>query len=227
MPQYNIFGAPEFAMLTVDLQPDEKFVAESGAMVGMSSNMKMKTSSRGGILKGLKRKLLSGESFFQNTYWPEGAPGRIQFAAGAPGDIIQSTLQPGEVLYMMSTAFICSTESVQLDSKWGGTRGFFSGVGLFLLKATGPGDVFLSAYGAVHPVRVDGTYIVDTGHIVAFPETTQYSIRKVGGIKSLFFSGEGIVAEFTGQGTVWLQTRSPTSLAEFLHPFRKVQRNNN
>ena len=227
MPQYSIYGAPEFAMLNVDLQPGEKIVAESGAMVAMTENMKIKTSSRGGVLKGLKRAVLGGESFFQNTYWPEGAPGRIHFAAGAPGDIIQTTLQPGETMMMMSTAFICSTETVQLDTKWGGAKGFFSGVGLFLLKATGPGDVFMSAYGAVHPVRVDGTYIVDTGHIVAFPETVQYHIRKVGGIKSLFFSGEGIVAEFTGQGTVWLQTRNPASLASFLHPFRKVERRSN
>lgn len=226
MPQFKIFGSPDFAMLDVDLQPNEKMVAESGAMVAMTSNMKMQTSSRGGILKGLKRAVLGGESFFQNTYWPEGGPGRIHFAAGAPGDIIQSTLGPGETILMMSTAFICSTDSVQIDTKWGGARGFFSGMGLFLLKAQGPGDVFMSAYGAVHPVRVDGTYIVDTGHIVAFPETCQYRIRKVGGIKSLFFSGEGIVAEFTGQGTVWIQTRNGSSLATFLHPYRPVESSN-
>jgi uncharacterized protein (TIGR00266 family) len=223
MAQYQIYGQPDFAMLDVDLQPDEKMVAESGAMVAMTSNIKMKTSSRGGVFKGLKRAVLGGESFFQNTYWPEGAPGKIHFAAGAPGDIIHSTLAPGETMFMMSTAFICSSESVQLDTKWGGARGFFSGVGLFLLKATGPGDVFMTAYGAVHPVSVDGSYIVDTGHIVAFPETVQYHIRKVGGLKSLFFSGEGIVAEFNGQGTVWLQSRNGNSLASFLHPFRPVE----
>ncbi len=226
MPRYNIYGAPEFAMLTVELQPNEKIVAEAGAMVAMSSNMKIQTSARGGVLKGLKRAVLGGESFFQNTYWPEGGPGVIHLAAGAPGDIVQTSLGPGETLFIMSSAFICSTESVQLDTKWGGARGFFSGMGLFILKATGPGDIFLSAYGAVHPVRVDGTLIVDTDHIVAFPETCQYHIRKVGGLKSLFFSGEGLVAEFTGQGTVWVQTRSPSSLAEFLHPFRPVKRSN-
>jgi uncharacterized protein (TIGR00266 family) len=226
MAEYKIYGQPDFAMLDVDLQPNEKMVAESGAMVAMSSNIKMKTSSRGGVFKGLKRAVLGGESFFQNTYWPEGAPGKIHFAAGAPGDIIQTELAEGETTFMMSTAFICSSESVQLDTKWGGARGFFSGVGLFLLKATGPGTVFMTAYGAVHPVSVDGSYIVDTGHIVAFPETVQYNIRKVGGLKSLFFSGEGIVAEFNGQGTVWLQTRNGNSLASFLHPFRPVQSNN-
>lgn len=218
MPQFNIFGSPDFAMLDVDLQPNEKMVAESGAMVAMSSNMQIKTSSRGGVLKGLKRAVLGGESFFQNTYWPEGGPGRIHFAAGAPGDIIQSTLQPGETLFMMSTAFICSTETVELDTKWGGARGFFSGMGLFLLKATGPGDVFLSAYGAVHPVRVDGTYIVDTGHIVAFEETLTFKVKKVGGWKSTLLSGEGLVCEFNGQGKLWIQTRNVGALVSWLRP---------
>lgn len=226
MAQYNIFGSPDFAMVDADLQQDEKMIAEAGAMVAMTSNIKMKTSSRGGILKGLKRAVLGGESFFQNTYWPEGGPGKIHFAAGAPGDIIHTTLAEGQTMFMMSTAFICCSESVQLDTKWGGAKGFFSGVGLFLLKATGPGDLFMTAYGAVHPVNVQGSYIVDTGHIVAFPETVQYHIRKVGGIKSLFFSGEGIVAEFNGEGTVWLQTRNGNSLANFLHPYRPVQSNN-
>ncbi len=226
MAQYEIYGSPEFAMINANLDQNEKIVAESGAMVAMSSNMKMKTASRGGVLKGLKRAVLGGESFFQNTFWPEGGPGRIHFAAGAPGDIIHSTLAEGETIMMMSTAFICCSESVDVDTKWGGAKGFFSGVGAFLLKATGPGDVFMTAYGAVHPVSVEGSYIVDTGHIVAFPETVQYHIRKIGGIKSLFFSGEGIVAEFNGHGTVWLQTRNGNSLASFVHPFRPVKSNN-
>ena len=123
-------------------------------------------------------------------------------------------------MFMMSTAFICCSESVQLDTKWGGAKGFFSGVGLFLLKATGPGDLFMTAYGAVHPVNVEGSYIVDTGHIVAFPETVQYHIRKVGGIKSLFSLVKASWPEFNGQGTVWLQTRNGNSLANFLQPFR-------
>lgn len=223
MAQYSIYGAPEFAMINADLQPNEKIIAESGAMVAMSSNMKLKTSARGGVMKGLKRALLGGESFFQNTFWPEGGPGRIHFAAGAPGDIIHTTLAQGETLFMMSTAFICCSESVDIDTKWGGAKGFFSGVGAFLLKATGPGDLFMTAYGAVHPVAVDGSYIIDTGHIVAFPETVQYRLRKLGGIKSLFFSGEGFVAEFTGQGMVWLQTRDGNSLASFLQPYRPVE----
>ena len=94
---------------------------------------------------------------------------------------------------------------------------------MFLLKASGVGDLFISSYGAVHPVQVQGTYTVDTGHIVAFQETLQYSIRKVGGLKSLFFSGEGLVCEFSGHGMLWLQTRNPTTLASFMHPYRRVQ----
>jgi uncharacterized protein (TIGR00266 family) len=99
-------------------------------------------------------------------------------------------------------------------------------VGLFLLKAIGPGTVFVASYGAIYKKQCDGEYIVDTDHIVAFEDSVSYGITKVGGIKSLFLGGEGLVAKFSGTGMIYAQTRSPSSLAAFLHPFRRVQSNN-
>lgn len=223
---YEIKSSPDFAMIDFHLQPGESVVAESGAMVSMSSNVKMKTEARGGILAAAKRKLLGGESIFQNTYTAEGGPGRVMLAPGSPGDIVDFQLEAGRSLMIQSSAYVAATPDVQLDTKWGGARGFFSGVGLFLLKATGPGTVFVASYGAIFPKRCDGEYIVDTDHIVAFQDTVQYRISKVGGIKSLFFGGEGLVARFQGQGMIYAQTRSPASLAAFLHPFRPVKSSN-
>jgi uncharacterized protein (TIGR00266 family) len=223
---YEIKSSPDFAMIDFTLQPGEAVVAESGAMVSMSTNVKMKTEARGGILAAAKRKLLGGESIFQNTYTAEGGEGRVMLAPGAPGDIIDFQLEPGRSLMIQSSAYVAATPDVTLDTKWGGARGFFSGMGLFLLKATGPGTVFVASYGAIYPKRCDGEYIVDTDHIVAFQDTVQYKITKVGGIKSLFFGGEGLVAKFQGQGMIYAQTRSPTSLAAFLHPYRPVKSSN-
>jgi len=213
-------------MIEFKLAPGESVVAESGAMVAMSGNIKMKTEARGGVFAAAKRKLLGGESIFQNTYTAEGGEGVVMLAPGCPGDVIPFDLEPGKSLMIQSSAYVAATPDVVLDTKWGGAKGFFSGVGMFLLKATGPGTVFVASYGAILPKRCDGQYIVDTDHIVAFQETVTYSITKVGGIKSLFFGGEGLVAKFTGQGMVYAQTRSPGSLAAFLHPFRPVKNNN-
>jgi uncharacterized protein (TIGR00266 family) len=224
---YEIKSSPEFAMIDCTLAAGESVVAESGAMVSMSGNIKMKTEARGGILAAAKRKLLGGESIFQNTYTAEGGPGRVMLAPGAPGDILPFELKEGKSLMIQSAAYVAATPGVTLDTKWGGAKGFFSGVGMFLLKATGPGTVFVSSYGAIFPKRCEGEYVVDTDHIVAFEDTVQYRISKVGGIKSLFFGGEGLVARFSGQGMIYAQTRSPSSLANFLHPFRPVKSKNN
>ena len=223
---YEIKSSPDFAIIDFQLADGESVVAESGAMVSMSANIKMKTEARGGVLAAAKRKLLGGESIFQNTYTAQGGPGRVMLAPGAPGDILAFDLEPGRSLMIQSSAYVAATPDIQLDTKWGGAKGFFSGVGLFLLKATGPGTVFVASYGAIYPKRCDGEYVVDTDHIVAFQDSVEYRISKVGGIKSLFLGGEGLVARFSGQGMIYSQTRSPSSLAAFLHPYRPVKNSN-
>ena len=223
--QYEIKSSPDFAIIDCELEAGESIVAESGAMVTMSSNVKMKTQARGGMLAAAKRKLLGGESIFQNTFTAEGGAGQVMLAPGSPGDIIAFELKGGQSLMIQSSAYVAATPEVKLDTKWGGAKGFFSGVGLFLLKAEGPGTVFVASYGAIYPKKCEGEYIVDTDHIVAFQDSVTYSISKVGGIKSLFLGGEGLVAKFSGNGMVYAQTRSPSTLAAFLHPFRPVRNN--
>lgn len=222
---YEIKSSPDFALIDCRLDKGDSIVAESGAMVSMSSNVTMKTQARGGILAAAKRKLLGGESLFQNTFTAQGDGGQVMLAPGSPGDIIAFDLEPERSLMIQSSAYVAATPDVTLDTKWGGAKGFFSGTGLFLLKATGPGTVFVASYGAIYPKQCEGEYIVDTDHIVAFQDSVSYSISKVGGIKSLFFGGEGLVARFSGAGMIYAQTRSPSSLASFLHPYRRVQSN--
>ncbi|MCK9521880.1 MAG: TIGR00266 family protein [Proteobacteria bacterium] len=222
---YEIKSSPDFAMVEFTLASGESVVAESGAMIAMSSNIKIKTEARGGVFAAAKRKLLGGESIFQNTFTAEGGEGVVMIAPGCPGDIIPFELEAGRSLMIQSSAYVAATPDVVLDTKWGGAKGFFSGLGLFLLKATGPGTVFVSSYGAIYPKRCSGEYILDTDHIVAFQDSVQYTITKVGGIKSLFLGGEGLVAKFTGEGMVYAQTRSPSAFASFLHPFRPVKNN--
>ncbi len=103
----------------------------------------------------------------------------------------------------------------------------FSGEGLFFLKASGTGELFFSSFGAIHKVQVQGEYIVDTGHIVAFEPSLSFKLEKVGGLKSLFLSGEGLVCRFSGSGTLYVQTRNQNSFAAWANQFRRVQTSNN
>jgi uncharacterized protein (TIGR00266 family) len=225
--QSEIRHNPDFGTLRITFeQPGEQMVVESGGMVARDSTLTMDTSMRGGLGGALKRKLLGGESLFQNTFTCT-APGQTLWIAPAfEGAIEQFDVTPGSELFLQSGAYLASTTGVTLDTKWQGARGFFSGEGLFLLRAHGQGRLWFSSYGGLHAVDIGQQYqgyICDTSHMVAFTQGLRYSVNSVGGLKSLLLSGEGLVCRFEGQGRLWMQTRNPGSLASFLHPFRPVQ----
>lgn len=210
---------PSFALAIVALAPNEAVVAEGGAMVSMSSNVAIQTSSKaaggGGVLKALKRKVLTGESFFMNTYTAQGGPGEVTFAPILPGDIITVPMT-GNGLTIQATSYLASSPGIALDTKWGGMKSFFGGEGFFMLKASGQGTLILTSFGAIHEVPINGPYIVDTGHIVAFDDSLKFEVKKVGSWKATFFSGEGLVTVFNGQGRLWLQTRNPPSFGKLI-----------
>ena len=223
--RYELLDKPDFTMVKVSFdQPGEKMIVESAAMVARSSEMTMETNMQGGLMAAAKRKLLGGESIFQNTF-TSASPGETLYFAPAPeGDVEVLELDGSYDLMMSSGAYLGSATTVNLDTKWGGAKGFFSGTGMFLLRAEGQGPCFFSCYGGLHAVDVGpGGYICDTSHVVAFTSGLQYNVQRIGGIKSLFFSGEGLVCNFQGQGRLWISTRNPASLAAFVHPYRAVQ----
>jgi uncharacterized protein (TIGR00266 family) len=226
--QYEIRQRPNFSIAHVQFdRPGEELKVESAAMVAKDTAIDMETNMEGGLLASAKRKMLGGESLFQNTFTSQAAGETMWVAPPAEGDIIDFEMDGREAIYMSSGNFIASGTGVDLDSEFTGGKGFFSGTSMFMLKATGKGPLFLGSYGAVHEVDVGREgYIVDNNHIVGFTEGLDYNVRKVGGLVSLAGGGEGIVCEFQGQGKLWLSTRSSDALARFLHPFRRVQSSN-
>ena len=214
---------PSYAMLTVDLNPGEAIKAEPGAMV-MQEGIEMATGGGGGGLFGGLKRMVGGESFFVNTFTAEGGGGRISLAPSSPGDIGSFDLQPGKNIFIQSGSFLACTSNVQTDSKFQGFKGVFSGESLFFIRAfatEGNGTVFYNSYGAIKQVQVQPgrELVVDTGHLVAFTDDVEYSIGKVGGIRSLIAGGEGLVMKLRGDGHVWVQTRNLASLADKLIPF--------
>jgi uncharacterized protein (TIGR00266 family) len=226
--RYELLDKPDFTMVKVTFDaPGEQMTCEASAMVARDSRIDMKTSMQGGFLAAAKRKLLGGESIFQNTFTAS-APGQTLYFAPAPeGDVVAVEMDGRTPVLMNSGAFLGAAPSVRLDATWGGAKGFFSGTGFFLLKAEGVGPLFFASYGGIHTVDVGPSgYICDTGHVVAFTGGLDYNVRRLGGLRSLFFSGEGLVCYFQGQGRLWISTRNPGGLVHFVHPFRPVQRSN-
>jgi uncharacterized protein (TIGR00266 family) len=216
--EHEILYRPSYSLLNIRLRQGEAVSAEAGAMVSMSSCIEIKTAARGGILGALKRSMLGGESFFVNTFTASDS-GEVTFAPTLPGDIHALHLN-GQSFYAQSGAYIASSPEIQVDTKWGGAKTFFSREGLFLLKMYGTGNVFLSSYGAIHEINLESgqKYIVDTGHMVAFDESVGYNVKRVGGLKSTLFSGEGLVCELTGPGKIYIQSRSADSFLAWLIP---------
>ena len=187
-------------------------------MLAMSPGIGLETSTQGGVLKGLRRSILGGESFFMNTYTAQVDAAEIFVAPALPGDMVAWPL--AGTLYVQSGSFVACSGSIQVDTQWGGAKTFFSREGLFMLRVSGQGELVLSSYGAIHTIDLQPgqTYTVDTGHMVAWTESVQYAVRKVGGWKSTIFSGEALVCDLTGPGRIYLQTRSQDAFLDWLIP---------
>ncbi|MEO8436297.1 MAG: TIGR00266 family protein [Pyrinomonadaceae bacterium] len=217
---YEVLHQPSFSLAVVKLQAEQSILAEAGAMVSMSANVELQSQMKGGLFGAIKR-AAGGESAFVSTFTARGGPGEVTFAPGAPGDIaaIEMTNQS---FFVQSSSYLAGDASLTVDTKWGGAKTFFSGEGLFVLMVQGQGLLLVSSFGAIHRKRLGAgeRYVVDTGHLVAWEGTTQYTLRKAAaGFFRSMMSGEGIVAEFTGPGELLIQTRNLAAFAGLMKPF--------
>jgi uncharacterized protein (TIGR00266 family) len=206
--QVNLLYRPSQALAQCWLVPDESVIAESGALVGMSTNMHMDTQT-GGILSGLKR-MLGGESFLRNTFTARGGPGEVLLAAPLCGDM--AVLDVGEAQWcVQSGAYVASSPDVEVKTRSGGLRGFFSGAGVFSLETAGQGQMIIGAFGALEQIPVRGRLVVDTGHLAAWESTLSYRLGKnTSSWLGSWLSGESLVCHIEGHGALWVQSRSAT-----------------
>jgi uncharacterized protein (TIGR00266 family) len=209
----DILHQPDSSIAKIDMSPQEELVAEAGAMVAMSGHMDVNTTLRrgkgGGVFGGLKR-MLAGESLFLSVFRSGTRPAEIYLAPKLMGDILPYQLPGGVELVVQSTGYLASTPAVDIDLGFQGLKTLFSGESIFWLTASGTGLVLLSAFGSMYEVNVDGEYVVDTGHIVAFEKTLNFSISKAGSSwVGAFLGGEGLVCKFQGKGRLFCQTHNP------------------
>lgn len=225
---HAVTHGPAFAMLRVDLEAGQTVVAEAGAMVArhdaVGMKAKLNASAHAGLgatlwalIVALVRKLLGGETFFV-THFTATAPGSVWLAPTLAGQV-QHRRMAGETLVLSAGAYLAHTGDVRIKLRFGGLRGLLAKEGLFFLELQGTGDLWFTSYGGIHAMDVDGTYIVDNGHLVGFEGSLDFTMRRAGGgVVGLFASGEGIVLELRGQGRVYLQSRNVTSLVGWLSP---------
>ena len=218
--QFEIKGQPDYSALTLHLQPTQSVNCEIGSMMSMAPNLKLVSKFKGGF-----GRLLTGENLVVNRYSASRhGGGPLTIIPGLPGDIAHTPLD-NDVVFLQKGTYLASSENIKTSYKYQGViKGLFSGGGLFLIECRGVGDLFFSGNGGLLPIDVRGDFVVDTNHIVGFTEGLDYRITSIGGYKSLFFSGEGLVAQFSGVGKVWVQTHNLAAFVSWLNPFRRLQR---
>ncbi|EMA42762.1 TIGR00266 family protein [Halococcus saccharolyticus] len=206
---------PSYTHLVVELAAGETVMAEPGAMVTHSPSVSIETeSSRDGLVSSAKS-MLGGESAFANRFTAESEPGTVTLSPPTPGDVHHHELD-GETLYAVDGAYLASDPDIDIDSEFGGLESMLSGAGLTPLALKGTGDVFIEAFGGLETIALDHgeSHVVDNDHVVAWEGSVEFDARRVGGLKSTLLSGEGIVMDFTGPGTVWYQTRGLDTFTE-------------
>lgn len=210
---------PSFSVARVLLGPGEAIRAESGSMMAMAPDIALDAKIEGGMMKGLKRSVLGGESLFitSATAGPQG--GWIDLAPSLPGDLTTFDITPDAPLFIQKGSFLCAEHGVEIDTKWGGMKNLFGGEGGFLLRASGQGKVVVSLYGALDrfPLAAGQQVIVDTNHMVAFHESVTMELKKAaaGNWKSMK-TGEGLVFLFTGPGELVMQSRNPDDIVQYV-----------
>lgn len=216
--QTRIEGAPAFAHLHIELAPGEAVIAESDAMSSMAAELDLTTKLNGGIIGALLRKYLGGETAFINQFKNNTRePKALTMVQPTPGDVVARELR-GETFYLQPGAFLAMTDGVKLKLKWAGLVSFIAREGLFRIAVSGNGTVWYGAYGALLEREIDGEYIVDTAHLVAYEDGISLRLQLAGGIFSSLFGGEGLVTRVSGRGKIVVQTRSLPGLAGWLNP---------
>ena len=220
--QYEIQGG-NFPVLLCTLEANETMISEGGGMSWMSPNMKMETTSNGGLGKMLGR-MMTKESLFQNRYTAQGGVGTIAFASSLPGEILALDVTGGKEYVCQKSAFLASTAGVELSTffqrKLG--AGLVGGEGFIMQKLSGNGTAFVEIDGSAvrYNLEAGQQLIVDTGHVVLMSATCKMDVQTVKGVKNVLFGGEGLFnTVVTGPGEVVLQTMPTMKLAQSLQPY--------
>ncbi len=208
----ELLHQPDSAIACVTLDAGEEIIAEAGAMIAMNDSIQVNTTLRqgrgGGILGGLKR-MVAGESLFLSTFRSFKNGEEVWLAPKLIGDLLVYEMQ-GQNLIVQATSYLACSSQIDIDLGFQGLKSVFSGESIFWLTISGYGTLLITSFGGIYQIDVDGEYIVDTGHIVAFERSLDFSVTKPGSSwLGAFLGGEGLVAKFQGRGKLFCQTHNP------------------
>ncbi|MCL2633844.1 MAG: TIGR00266 family protein [Oscillospiraceae bacterium] len=219
--KYQVVGEP-FPVVICDLEDGESMMCQAGAMMWMSPNMEMKTST-GGVGK-MFTKMLTKESLFQNTYTAKGGQGKIAFHVDAPGQILPIQISANKTIVAQKSSYLASEPGVELKTffqkKLG--VGLFGGEGFIMQQLVGEGMAFIEMFGFVveYDLAAGESMVLSTGALAAMDATCTMDLEEVKGVANVLFGGESVFnTRVTGPGHIWLQTMPVSVLASAIVPY--------
>ncbi|MFX0021396.1 MAG: TIGR00266 family protein [Candidatus Hermodarchaeota archaeon] len=227
--EFEVREKPTFSYIEVAMKKDQEIQCEGGTMIFFDPTLEISTKkATKGFLKSLKR-VLAGETFFMNTFTALD-DGSLGLAPAFPGDLKHIALNKNDSWILFSGCFLASSIHFETETNFlGMKRSFFGGERAFYLQIDaldGPGDLFIGAMGAILEIELAAgdVFNCDNGHLVAMESSVSFDIKKVGGLKSTFLSGEGVIVQLTGPGKLIMQSRNPREFALWLYNFMPKQR---
>lgn len=218
----ELAGQPAYAVAYLRLDHGESVYCEPGAMVAMSAGIEAGGSLEGGVVRAAFRKAFGDEKFFLARYTAEVHGAWVALSPRFPGDIAAVPVRDGDGVALQSGAMLAFSDGVDIDVRWAGVRKILMREGATVLRASGEGTLLIGSYGAIQQMTlgVGETVIVDSGHLVAWSAGMGVRIGPLAGVVGQALTGEGLVAELTGPGQVWIQTRAEQQLVSWLFPER-------
>lgn len=221
---HEIILRPSYSALKFVLNTNESIRTETGAMLAMDKSCHIEGKMEGGAWKAIKRTVLTSESFFVTTIRATKDASEVYLAPRATGDVEVLELK-NDAYIVQGGSYLASESGVEADAHFSGWKGFLSGEGIFMIKVEGTGNAYVSSFGGIFQKNLAAgeTFVVDNGHLVAFPANMKYDIQKVGvNLLNMVTTGEGLAVTFEGPGTIFMQSRNLRTFAETLNPFLRA-----
>ncbi|KIY68673.1 DUF124-domain-containing protein [Cylindrobasidium torrendii FP15055 ss-10] len=209
--QFRVDHRDSNSLLSVRLAPEYQIKGKPGSMVAMEGTVTIK-----GKMKFSFKKMIAGGEMSESIF---SGPGEVMLAPDVWGDVVPINLDGSAEWSIGKDAFLACTMGVTRSTKSQGLgKALFSGEGLFVYNVSGQGIVFVQSLGAIvqKHLRPGEEWIVDNGHLVAW--TAKYKVERIqaGGFLSGSHTDEGLVCRFVGPGSIYIQTRNPEVLGEWI-----------
>lgn len=213
---YKVRFRPAFATLYVTLRPKEKITAAQGTIVSMDAGVIMKTIPFGNIISALLRRFLGKYPLWVNIFHnPTNEPLNIILCQPFPGDIIRLDLTNSS-LCLQPGVHIAHTSHIKMGIHWLGFSSLLAGKGLFSLKLSGRGLVFIGGYGAITQHQTYKRFAVEQDNLLAYSSKIRLKVNFPKGIIGSSLAGDGVVTQLIGGGIIYLQSRSRSGLVRYL-----------